>query len=173
MPIAQHHIDALNRLDKPAFKRLSEELKEALALPKCPRRPADIVRLCATPTIHPVHILNPVTRAIDPLGVAILETMMGKPITKAPPPRNKKTKKPKPVKATRERKAGNAPANVADCIVRVLRKDNPHRKGTAAWTKWEGYRDGDTVAQCFERGSSSGYLKFHVEQGFIKLESPK
>lgn len=146
-----------------------------MALPKCPKRPADIVKLCSRPNIHPVTILNPVTRAIDPLGIAILETMMGKPITKAPPPRSKKSKPAKPVKvkATRERKAGAAPADVAEHIVRILRKDNPHRKGTAAYSKWEGYRDGDTVAQCFARGSSSGYLKFHIEQGFIRLETSK
>ena len=72
-----------------------------------------------------------------------------------------------------------ATSYASDWIIRVLAKANPKREGSTAHLKYSLYKDGMTVAAFREAASKHPNLKgrvglkWDIDHGYIKVESPK
>lgn len=56
-----------------------------------------------------------------------------------------------------------------DQVITLLVNENPKRKGTMAWEKWEIYEDGMTVGEYLEAGGKRSTLLYDVEKGYIEI----
>lgn len=56
-----------------------------------------------------------------------------------------------------------------DQVITLLVDENPKRKGTMAWEKWEIYEDGMTVGEYLEAGGKRSTLNYDVEKGYIEI----
>lgn len=56
-----------------------------------------------------------------------------------------------------------------DQVITLLVNENPKRKGTMAWAKWEIYEDGMTVGEYLEAGGKRSTLNYDVEKGYIEI----
>lgn len=57
-----------------------------------------------------------------------------------------------------------------DQVITLLVDENPKRKGTMAWDKWEAYEDGMTVGEYLEKGVGKRSTLIHdVEKGYIEI----
>lgn len=56
-----------------------------------------------------------------------------------------------------------------DQVITLLVDENPKRKGTMAWDKWEVYEDGMTVGEYLAAGGKRSTLNYDVEKGYIEI----
>lgn len=56
-------------------------------------------------------------------------------------------------------------------IIKVLVESNPKRKGTLAYTRFELYRSGMTVAEYITAGGRTGDVNHDVTEGYIELQA--
>lgn len=56
-------------------------------------------------------------------------------------------------------------------IIKVLVENNPKRKGTLAYTRFELYRSGMTVAEYIAAGGRTGDVNHDATEGYIELQT--
>ncbi len=177
MPLAKHHEAAIRGLDAKQFKTLMSSIAaHGIVIRPPPRKPEQLVHYCrqpGDPALHPRDLAMPLVRATDKLQVAILEQLMGHPITRAP---TKEEREAMSRKARSSRAAsrgthtpyhGETPRR--ELVVRVLAKTNPHPPSAGVHHRFSCYRDGQTVEECVARGVRMCDVKFHERRGDVKL----
>jgi hypothetical protein len=81
---------------------------------------------------------------------------------KADKPNSKKTAEPTAEKAPRGRQHTSK-------TIKLLAAENPKRKGTESYTRFELYRTCKTTADFLAKGGTAGDLRYDAERGFISL----
>lgn len=85
-------------------------------------------------------------------------------------PTVKQAAKKAPVKASTERR-GRAPEHADGDAIRLLVKENPKRKSSAAYKRFELYRKHSTVAAFLKAGGDRTDLRYDTEHKYIAISS--
>lgn len=173
MPLASRHEAALRGLSPAAFRELRDQVARAFTLRPRHRTPDDLITFCRQPTTHPADLAAPFFTRTDELGIAVLEALMGHPITRYLNPGGKAPKSSRKGKTPRPLAPPKQPSSRRSMIVRVLVSGNPHQPNSAVYVRWMGYRDGTTVDECVTRGVRMCDIKFHERQGWVKVITPE
>lgn len=87
-----------------------------------------------------------------------------------------KAKRSRRIKVTEEKEAEESTPKTSrrarfnkDQVITLLVNENPKRKGTLAWAKWEIYENGMTVGEYLEAGGKRSTLLYDVEKGYIEI----
>lgn len=81
--------------------------------------------------------------------------------------KEKVTKKPAKSKEKKERKS-RGPA-IVDGKITIIAKENPKRKGTNAYKKFELYKKHKNIASFLEAGGKRSSLRYDEKHGYIKI----
>jgi hypothetical protein len=94
------------------------------------------------------------------------------PAAKKVAPTNAKPKSEATMATSKKSKAASAKRSqpfASDAKIKVLAKENPFRKGTAAADRWGKYKDGKTVEQLLKSGVTRTDLRCNVDRGYIRI----
>lgn len=94
-----------------------------------------------------------------------------KPAEKSSKKKEKTTMKKKGAKGKREGRSRSA--RIADGKIALLEKDNPKRKGSRAFKRYELYRKHKSVADYIKAGGKRSSLRYDEKHGYIKLSNVK
>ena len=81
----------------------------------------------------------------------------------------KKPTKAKGADSGEKRRVGRPGKFPLDSKIKILVAENPHRKNSARYTRWQLYNDGMTVVQALSTGLNYGNLHHSVKDGHIKI----
>jgi hypothetical protein len=104
-----------------------------------------------------------------------VKTKAEKPVKEKASKKEKSTKKEKPtkgkaVKGKKEKKERKSRGPVViDGKITVLAKENPKRKGTNAFKKFELYKKHKNIASFLEAGGKRSSLRYDEKHGYIKI----
>lgn len=153
----------------PAFAALPPEgahhvasaLWERYRLPEVPDAASgtQLLSFCEEVALDQASVVLAMSRDVSPLGVKCIETLVGRPITRAAPPEPPRRA---PRGAARRKEDSRVITSVAP---------NPKRPGSAAATRYALYRVGMTVTEALWLGLRQDDIRHDAERGFITLEA--
>lgn len=151
---------------QPNFERLGTEealhLAHAMALPESDQLSGlDIYQVGNEAGLDQADVVMSLATDSSPLGVRVVETLVGHPITRArqSPPRVRGQR----VRGVSVRRSD--PRRIAFVI-----EPNPKKAGSASADRFAHYEVGVSVDEFVKRGGTLGDVKWDLEHGFIRLE---
>jgi hypothetical protein len=109
-----------------------------------------------------------ISREQDPTAIHIMETMIGKPITRPTPraPSTAKLKNAKPPRIPTPKALKYDPTH----IIHILVPANPKKKGSEPHRRFEIYKSGMSAGEATSLGVLPADIVWDRDHGFIKLE---
>lgn len=155
--LSQPQYDRIAALtDEQARRLLRHHLK--LIIPEDDPAVPRLLSLTQSAKYDQRRLLLPLFRTTDPVEIATIETVVGRPITHI----RRITAHVGPVRPGRPKPPPREDNRTITSIV-----PNPKKYGSASYQRYEAYREGMTVSEAKAAGITSGDLKWDTEKGFI------
>lgn len=140
--------------------RVAEAVTARHGLMEVPDAPSGVVlwRFCEEAHLDHAAVVLSLARDSSPVGVAAIETLVGRPITRvvAPPPKKSRVRG-----AAKRRSDTRTVAWVAD---------NPKKPGSAAHARFALYAVGSTVDEALAAGVRAEDVRYDLAHGYIRVE---